>query len=268
MLSLAALLVACPARRTPAPDDALTDPAAVLDLARLRPDGPAAITSLSAEARVSFYSSGGARKGKMVILARRPAALHFSALSPTDDLVAFLASDGQRYTSFERGSDVCETGPACAANVSGLLPIPMEGADLVSLLISGVPIIAHERATVQWDARAGAYRLELVDGPRLQRLWVQHPSGRLRAAELWQHDKRQVRVAYSDYQTHGALSLAHDIHVEASKGAIDLKVRYREVELNTPIDDGAFTIPCPDGTRAVEVPCAQSLGPGAQGGED
>ncbi len=248
-------LSGCRARRVPPPDDALTDPSAVLELVRQRAEGEGAITSLAADARVSYYSRDGARKGKMIILARRPASLHFSALSPTDDLVAFLASDGARFTSFERGGDVCEVGDACAANVGALLPIPMEGAELVGLLISSVPIMKHERATVSWDARAGAYRLELVDGARSERLWVEPGTGRVRVAELWEGGKRQVRISYSEFQRHGELSLAHEIHVEAARNKVDLKVRYRDVELNGTLDDDAFTVPCPEGTRQVEVPC-------------
>jgi outer membrane lipoprotein-sorting protein len=250
-------------RRVPPPDDVLTDPSAVLELLRQRAEGSGAITSLAADSRVSYYSSDGARKGKLVILARRPASLHFSALSPTDDLVAFLASDGARFTSFERGSSVCEVGDACAANVGSLLPIPMEGAELVGLLISSVPIMKHERATVSWDPRAGAYRLELVDGARSERIWVDHGSGRVRVAELWDGRKRQVRIGYSEFQRHGELSLAHEIHVEAARNNVDLKIRYRDVELNGSIDDDAFAIACPDGTRQVEVPCT-----GGSGGQD
>lgn len=256
-------LSGCRARRVPLPDDALTDPSAVIALLRQRAEGPGAITSLSAEARVSYYSGDGARKGKMVILARRPASLHFSALSPTDDLVAFMVSDGERFTAFERGSPECEVGAACAANVGRLLPIPMEGADLVGLLISSVPIMRHEQASVAWDARAGAYRLELVDGARSERIWVDHGTGRVRVAEIWEGGKRQVRIGYSEFKQHGELSLAHEIHVEAARNAIDLKVRYREVELNGTIGDDAFAIACPEGTREVEVPCQ-----GGAGGED
>ncbi|MCB9730211.1 MAG: DUF4292 domain-containing protein [Deltaproteobacteria bacterium] len=250
----------CRTRRTPLPDDALTEPAQVLALVRAHAEGAGAIHSLSAEARVSFYSAHGARKGKMIILARRPASLHFSALSPTDDLVAFLASDGERFTSFERGSDVCEVGPACARNVGRLLPIPMEGAELVGLLVGQVPVIEHERAVMSWDARAGAYRLDLQDGARQQRLWVEHGSGAVRRVELWRGDEREVSVAYDDRHLHGGIDLPHEIRVEAARDAIDLKVRYREVELNGTLDDDAFAIPCPEGTRAVEAPCVGDEG--------
>ena len=87
------LLAGCPqGAHVSAPADALTDAGSVLALVA---DQSARKQRLVVEARISYYGDEGARKAKAIILARRPAALHVSALSPTDDMVAVLASDGE-----------------------------------------------------------------------------------------------------------------------------------------------------------------------------
>ena len=66
----AAVLSGCPNGVVPAPADALQDVEAVLALADARLVG---LESLVAEARVSYYSDDLVRKGKVSLLARRPA---------------------------------------------------------------------------------------------------------------------------------------------------------------------------------------------------
>ena len=115
------------------PGEVLTDAEAVLAKVTER---TARLRSLSVEARVSYYGKEGARKAKAVILARRPAGLHFSVYSPTDDMLAVLASDGERFTSFERGASTCYVGRSCAENIGRFSFFPLEGAKLVDTLVA------------------------------------------------------------------------------------------------------------------------------------
>ena len=57
-------------------------------------------------------------------VAERPAKLHASVLSPTDDLLAVTVSDGTRFSSFERGGELCLEGGSCPENVTRLLGVP------------------------------------------------------------------------------------------------------------------------------------------------
>lgn len=246
-------LAGCPTPTIPAPPDALTDAVAVLETSRARLSG---ITSLSIEARASYYAGGQARKGKVIILARRPASLHFSTLSPTDDLLGVLASDGERFMSFERGAPTCYVGPACPENVGRMLPLRMEGAAVVDLLMGGAPVVAHFQAKVTWDDRAGAYLVELQgDGGLVERLWIEHGSGLVRKAELRRHGTLELNLVYKDYATVAGHSLPHTLELDMTQGDVDLKIKYREVDVNTDVSDDAFAIPCPAGTTEQTLPC-------------
>ena len=171
LLASTLLLVACPQSASIiAPEGRLHEPAA---LERMMAEVNQRRLSVSAEARVSYYGEEGARKAKSVILAKRPAALHFSVYSPTDDMLAVLASDGERFTFFERGQSTCYGGKSCAENIGRFSFFPLEGAELVNALMGGVPFISAATSTLEWDTNVGAYLLERTSGTgRIQRIWA------------------------------------------------------------------------------------------------
>jgi len=252
------LLAGCPqGAHVSAPADALTDAGSVLALVA---DQSARKQRLVVEARISYYGDEGARKAKAIILARRPAALHVSALSPTDDMVAVLASDGERFTSFQRGSEVCYAGRSCPENVGRFSLFPMEGSQLVDVLVGGVPFIAAIESRVSWDAQVGAYRVDLTGAEQLtQRIWVAHGTGDVRRSEVLRADKVQLSLTFDDFKLVGGERLPHKIDMKMPERHVDLRVTYRDVELNTVIDDDAFVIPCPDSTRTQTLLCYDEL---------
>lgn len=257
------LLAGCPNGGTPRPPDALTEPEAVLaaSSALLAP-----ITSLMVEARVSYYGEDGARKAGMVILARRPAGLHFSALSPTDDLISVLAADGERFSSFERGAMVCYVGRACPRNLGRLLPIAMEGEEVFNVLVGGTPVITAHRTELAWDGRVGAHRVDLEgDFGAQQSIWVEHPTGAVLRSIIRQGTLVVVDIAFEEFKDVGGHRLPHELSIKMSRNDVDLKIKYREVDLNEEIADDAFTIPCPAGTTEETLPCEDDPLPMAPG---
>lgn len=246
-------LAGCPGGSIGPPPDVLTDPAAVIDLAT--PD-LAGLRTLAVEARATQYSAAQVIKGKVAILVARPASVRFSGLSPTDDVVSVLATDGERFTSFERGGKVCSTGRACPENVGRLVPIALEPEQLASVLFGRPPLIVHAAESVTWDREAGAYRLELEgQGGVTQRLWITHGRGDVKRAQLVRDGKVQVDLAYDDFSDEGGFRLPHRLDVKMARGDVDLRLVYREVDVNLDLDAGAFRIACPEGVRVEELPC-------------
>ncbi len=257
------MLAGCPTPEHPRPPDALTEPEAVLAAAAAI---VAPIQSLMVEARVSYYGKDGAKKAKMVILARRPADLHFSALSPTDDLISVLAADGERFSSFERGAKVCYVGRACPRNIGRLLPIAMEGEEVFNVLAGGTPLINAHTTRLEWDGRAGAHRVDLVgDYGAEQSVWIEHPTGSVLRSVIRQGTLIVVDIAFEDFADVEGQRLPHVISIKMSRNDVDLKIKYREVDLNTDIADDAFTIPCPTAASEETLPCEDEPLPMAPG---
>ncbi|MFT7582039.1 MAG: outer membrane lipoprotein-sorting protein [Myxococcota bacterium] len=250
----AVLASACPSPRHAPPSEALTDASEVLALAQAaRATAP---KSLIIEARATQYSTDGALKGTLDILVRRPAAVHFSALSPTGDVLSVLGTDGNQFTSFERGASVCYTGRACPQNVGRLVPMAMEPATLAAVLMGEAPIIAHTRKVLEWDTEVGTYRLVLTgNGATEERLWVDHKTGKIRRAELRENGKVTVTLRYSEYGKVGSYTLPKRLNVKMARRDVDLQIDYREVDADLDINDSAFVLTCPKGARVETLPC-------------
>lgn len=251
-LAIAATVAGCCAHRFERPATLLTDADDVA--ARARRSGEA-VQAFEYRTRVSYYGEGGARKGDVDVVGARPAKLRFEALTPTDDTVAVLATDGERFMSHERGQDVCYTGEACARNIARLLPLAFEGKDLFEVLVGGAALIAHESATVSWDDCEGVYILELVHGDVREVLWLRPDTfGPLRVRllrggdELW-------RLEHDDFETVDGHLLPRTLRFKADAKDVDLELKVREVWLNGTPGDAPFAPQCPEGTRQEELPC-------------
>ena len=252
LLLLLTLEAACGQLRVPPPENLRTDPGEVLSQVRARAEG---LESLAAYARASHYSDEGAFKGMMDVVVRRPASLHFSAMTPTDQWVPGLVSDGEVFTSFERGGGVCYVGASCPRNVGRLLSIEMAGADIAGVLLGSPPILPHERLELSWDAEVGAYRLHLVASKTEQVIWVRHDSGDVLRTLVREGARRLFDIQWDDVRTVDGRRLPHTIHLKMDRGDVDLKLKYRDVTLNGDVADDAFKMVCPEGTRVQTLSC-------------
>lgn len=211
---------------------------------------------LAVDARASYYAPEGARKGSVVLVLERPASLRFEALSPTDDLLAILTSDGERFTQYERGADVCHTGPACARNVARLLPIPLRGEDVVHVLLGGSPIIDATPVEVGWDEDEGlaVLRLEGKDGVA-QEIAADPCSWEVWRSEVTKDGDTVMRLTFDGWEGGPEARLPREVRVEMPAQDVDLKLVYRAVDPDVELEDDTFRYACPSGTQAVELPC-------------
>lgn len=261
-LAFAALVIlaACPSGDHDPPADLIVDPGELVE----RLEAVALPETAAIEARATQYSEARVIKGRLTILVEQPASLHFAGLSPTDDVVSVLATDGKRFTSFERGAKVCYTGRACPENVGRLVPIALESGELAGALLGRPPLIDHGERSVVWDRRTGAYLLELV-GARgvVQRLWVSHGRGEVRRAQLVDDGRVTVDLGYDDFADVGGHRLPRRLDVKMTRGDVDLRLIYRDIELGLEIDPAAFGVPCPVGTEVRVLACDDEPPPGA-----
>jgi len=248
-------LAGCPAH-FPEPKEGLATPA---DAIALMTDRVKSVRSLAVEARASYYARGMARKGGVEIALMRPASLFFAALSPTGELLAALASDSKRFTSFERGAKTCLKGCSTPENIGRIIPLAMRGEDAVSVLLGVVPLIKAQKASLSWSGSEGTYCLDIHghDGLR-QRVWIAPTTGLVHRAEIWRGEALVLRIRYEQPREVGGVLLAHRLRVEMTQGKTDLKLDYREVELNpSSLNESAFQLPCPAGMTLRDLGCSE-----------
>jgi outer membrane lipoprotein-sorting protein len=251
---LASLLVAPACSRYARPRSAETDPAKVE--ARILSNRNE-IPRIAADSRATYYGPEGARKGTVVVVVEQPDKVRFEALSPTDDLIAILTSDGERFVQWERGSDVCFTGPSCPQNVSRLVPIPMRSDQLVDVLLGSSPLIEATRSEVDWDGSDGLLLLRLFgEGGLVQEVGVDPCSYELYRSVLEKDGDLVFELTVDGWAevTPGA-RLPRELRLEMPEQDVDLKIEYRSVSADVDVDETTFRFACPEGTRTQELPC-------------
>jgi outer membrane lipoprotein-sorting protein len=253
-LALFGTLAACP-HRFPEPQNALRSPEAVLKTMHERVKD---VRSLAVEARASVYSDGTARKATMEIALERPASLFFAALAPTGDMLAVLASDGERFVSFERGGKVCVKGCSTPENIGRLIPLPLRGEEAVLVLLGLVPLIDSASLSVSWSTDDGAY-VVTARGKKddlVQRIWVEHGSGLVQRTEIVKGKEPVMEVRYGKVSKVGGTLLPHRLRVKMAQGKTDLQLDYRDVQLNPEtLDAKAFRLTCPPGPEVRDLGC-------------
>ncbi len=239
--------------RTRLPVDGPQTAAAVLARARAVP----LARSVQGMARMDAWVDGEARKGNVLIVIERPDRAHFQALTPTIDMIAVLATDGQRFISFERGADRCLVGRACAANMARLVPLELPPGELVDAILGRLPVITGSQ-TLSWDTQRDAYLIEIraADGRTVEQVWIQARTFRFLGTVLHVGGKRVASLAYDEVTAWGAGGPPRTLRVQVEARKLDLSLRLREIEIDAPADAEVFAPTCPSGMLQVELPCA------------
>lgn len=267
VIALSALLLGCP---TPPPRYPITDPELALRSLRAR---DARVRLLRAHGSADHFGAQGRIRGEVWVFVRRPASLRVDtrAFGTTVSTVT-LNNDRLSLADFRGGRFF--TGPAQACVAAQLLGIPLESAEVVSMLSGGPPLI-DGRARIAW--RDGRYdveirgengvseslRLELTDREReSSRPEDQRP--RATRAEI--RDARGVRAVleFGDYTEVSGVAFAQRVRVLMERDNVDLLVRYREITLDPelPEEEDIFEQAPPEGTETVPVDCeANRLAP-------
>lgn len=256
---LSALGGGCCAHRFTKPAEPLADAKPLLSRMQAH---SAKVSSFEYLTRMSYYADGEARKGKVEIMGRRAPGtsapqFHFEALTPTDDTLAVLISNGTLFMSHERGKSVCHTGKACASNVSRLLPIAFAGEDLFAIFSGSAPVILHDEQTAGWDDCEGAYRvvLERKSDATVEEIWLRPDTWAPVRVKVRRAGELLFQIDYSDFEDVDGVSLARRLRLQSPRRDTDLEVQIREAHLNKVTSDKLFDAACPNGTSPQTLRC-------------
>ncbi len=250
-LWLLAVLCACSAAQVTLPDDG---PRTVADLRALL--HPPKVKTLQGTARLDAYVAGDRKSVTVLVIASTPQSLQIQALTPTLDLVALLSTDGQRFTTFERGGSQCLVGQACPRNLARLLPLPLSANGLVRALLGDVPLqeVPPDQQRLAWDSERKLYRLELGDPSGWQQhVFVAPKTLALVGAVWWLKGARQASLQYEGEVTPGGSPKLLRIKTMAQNA--DMTLEMRDVQIDQPVAAEVFAVTCPQGMVQVELPC-------------
>ena len=251
---LALLMLACGARQTPPPSDALDDPVAVFEATLDRFE---AMSSLRMRATLEYFGEDGRVRVDQVVLARRPGDVRMETISPFGTTLSVFTMNTDALVLYDLQASDYVTGTPSTTNIARLIPFPLSAADLVRVLFGAPPLDAVDpdphQYTMAWDARRGGYRLHmpLADDAGSLEVWIAHGSWTMTAARMTRdgdvvfdlRSGRPMTVTGTEITT----EMPRRIEFEMPMESIDVTLDTESVVLDPPLVDALFTVPVPRG---------------------
>lgn len=225
------------------PGGRLTDPNVAFDAVVAR---RAKIRSVNGEAKVSVDSPQGGGKVTELVAAEAPARLRLDSVSTFGPL-ASLTSDGTTFRLADVEHKRFYEGPATAENVSRLLPVRVPAEELVSLLLGVPPLLpAAQPLRLEVDPVRAVYVLTVTHGSDLETLLLDPLT--LRTVGVVVDDRPSLGGYRAGFEGFGGeLDLPKVVKVSTLDGSSKVELKWREREVNAPVDPATFTLAVPDG---------------------
>ena len=185
-------------------------------MARLR-GAAEGVVGVRGFASVTAWDARQTFKGKLLVFAEGPDRVRIEVLSPFDQPISYLASDGRQLQVYLLQEGRLIVGPATAANIAKLLPMRVRPDVLVEALLGRPPLPRPGDAVpeLRWNAEASVYVLRYrPDGPEA---WLSAQdlrpvmAGWLRAGEtdgwaleLWDHQGAGPRRLAFEHRPSGS----------------------------------------------------------------
>jgi outer membrane lipoprotein-sorting protein len=201
-----------------------------------------AFEDLRTLAAVAVDRQGTRQQLSGVLLARRPSALRFEALSPFGAPFLFLTiADGQ-LRAYSAATNEAVVGPATPAVTAKLLSLPFDPDDLVSVLVGLASSPADLRAAEVLPSDADGPSVMLYGKFNRKRVWMDMGTGVVRQQEIV-GGRYAARVSYTR-DSDGVLSA---LAFAAASSQVTGTVEYRQPVFGGGVDPARFTFTVPPG---------------------
>ncbi|WP_305044362.1 LolA family protein [Geoalkalibacter sp.] len=253
LVLLVAGLAACAPR--PAPLVPLDEPTEALTrqlLAGLQ-ENSANFRSLEGFARVRIVHPERRLGANQVLFVEKPDRFRSESLSPFGQPVLSAATDGDTFSVYLPVEKSFYRGAATLRNVQRFVPIPLQVADLVHIILYDPPLIDFTQASLSVDARQG-YRLVLRSGSAVHQELLFDAQQRLREVAYFRGDTLQLLVRYDKFSE--ARGGVFPLTIEMSMPVLDAgaTVELRDIDLNAGIPIERFSLTPPEGVPVLPIP--------------
>lgn len=243
MVAAALVMLGCPGRYA-RPDDFRADPAPLFEALATRSE---VVQSLTAQLSLEVWRGDERVRLRQLVALRRPDHLRIDSLSPFDQPLSTLVSDGDRLEIYSLEERRFYVGRASPENLARLLPVQLAPDELVALLRGDVPVTRHETAAVSWDADQGWYQLDLSGPEGRQRVHFEPKTRRVMAVQAWRGDTVRYIARFAEYGGDGPGAMPTRMRFEAPTRSIRVDVDVTGHRLNPNLPDAAFDLEPPRG---------------------
>ena len=207
-----------------------------------------AFTDLRTAAAVTVSRRGTRQQLSGALLARRPSALRFEALSPFGTPFLLLAvADGQ-LQGYNAVTNEAVVGPATPEVTAKLLSLPFDANDLVSVLGGLAAPPDDLRAAELLPADASGPSVMLYGPVNRKRVWMDLATGVVRQQEIV-GGRYAVRITYA----RGADGRLGGFSFDAADSQVSGTVQYQEPVFGGGVDPARFAFTIPRGARIKTV---------------
>lgn len=261
LATLAAFVVACGGRQTPAPDDAFDAP---IDVFEATLDRYEALSSVRLRATLEYWGEEGRVRVDQVVLARRPGDVRVETISPFGTTLTVFATNADELVYYDLQANEFVRGRPELDHISRFLPFHLTAQDIVRVLLGAPPLDAvdpdPDTYAMEWDARRAAYRLTmpLSDDAGTLRVWIDHGSWTMVAARMTDAEGDRIFDLRSGNAepVQGATirtQMPTRIEFEMPGEDVDIALDVERVELDPTLPDALFTVPTPRAATTFEL---------------
>lgn len=222
----------------------------------------ASLRSIRGFAQIAYQTGDDNLGARHAVLVRSPDHFRLEVLSPFGAL-AVIATDAREMVVYARREAKIYRGPASAASVATYTQVPVDVADVTSILLGSPPVrTATGPMTVTRDDDAKAFKLAMPIAGGRQLVWFDPETLVPVASETPLGEGVRLRVAFGEYRDIGTYRFPHAIDMQADPGDRVVRVRYATPSLNTDIADNLFRFPPREGLQELVIEQYQTGGGG------
>ncbi len=234
----------------PRPTNGPTDAAALVAAVGARAGG---VRSLSGMLALEVWRGDERVRLRQLIAQRRPSHLRVDTLTPFEQPVSTLVSDGVTLSIYALDERRFYEGQATAENLARVLQVPVDAEALGALLRGELPLMADAgEPTLSWDGERGQWRLDVPtrapsEPARRQTLFVEPVAHRLAEVVFKTGDATTLHAWLGDYDGTGPTAVPRRLRFEVPSRGLRVDARLQDHRVNVELPDEAFMLEAPRG---------------------
>lgn len=214
-----------------------------------------AIQGFQGKGRITYLSPDQNYSGTLMLTGSMPATLKTVILDFLGRTILSFTTDGAEVQVFSPKEGKLFSGPATARNLAAFIPPAVALPQALRLLAGALPLSQGPPDRFTYDASQDRYLLEWGHAGALQeRLWLTG-QGLYPVREEWYGGAPEPRFT-ADLADFGALApdFPEKITIKSTRPQLELRLAYRELRLNPPLNPGDLKLQAPAGTAVVPLP--------------
>lgn len=223
------------------------------------------VVAVRSRAKADYLDEGQRIKLSIAAIAAPPEQLRLDGENTLTGPLLTLATDGKQFQLLDVRKNQFLAGPVTPCNMARLLRVELSSREVVAVLLGGATLLpSYQSAELRWDGRKGGREVLILHGERgqVEVLWL---SAKDRAWDVEQAELRDAsghtlwriqHESFSWFQAADArVRLPAVTYIEDPMHKSDVRLRWKEREINPVLSPGFFRLEPPQGLPTIPAAC-------------